>query len=628
MDALQKLGKDFGKMSVIDEIKQRVDIVEIASEYIPDLKKAGRNFKALCPFHPEKVSSFYIFPERQSWHCFGACGTGGDVFSFVMRKEGVDFGEALRILAQKAGVPLTPKQGSEREETAERLKGINEAAAEYYHYLLLHSPEAQEARSYLAQRGVSERMIEEFYLGFSLDSWEALRGELTKRGYQEDEMVSAGLLVEREGGGTYDRFRNRLMFPIRDIAGRVLGFGGRALDDSLPKYLNSPQTAVFDKSSTLYGIDRAKGSIRKQNLAVVVEGYMDVLAAHQYGFNNVVASLGTALTEKQVGIIKKLTKSLTLALDADAAGEMATLRGIEVASHTFDQKVVPLPTSQGLVKYENLLDAEIRVMVLPPGKDPDDIIKENPGDWERLLERALPVVDYTFNLIVSKIDLTKLKDKSLAVDQLLPVINEIKDPVRQAHYLQRLSRLVAVDEHTLASALKRMQPSRMRGKGNIKPPSVLVPSLSPGDPLAEYCLSLLIRSPKLQSYATELSADYFEHSESRELFLTWNETPDIDSMRQRLDAVLQEYLDMLLTKPLPPMSEEEEGKALVDCAYRLKMRWLRELKVKEKALISDAQAEGIDSELEELQQSGIMLNTQLRDGFLHRRDRKNKGRGI
>src|SRR4030042_4268403 len=335
-------------MGVVDEIKQRVDIVEVASEYIPGLKKAGRNFKALCPFHPEKVPSFYVFPERQSWHCFGACGMGGDVFSLVMKKEGVDFGEALRLLAQKAGVSLTPKQGDEREETAERLKKINEADAEYYHHLLLQSPEARWTRSYLGQRGISDKTIEEFQLGFSPDSWEALRGELTEGRYPGGELVSAGLLVEKEQGGTYDRFRNRLMFPIRDIAGRVLGFGARVVDDSLPKYLNSPQTAVFDKSNSLYGIDRAKSGIRKQKLAVVVEGYIDVLAAHQFGFNNVVASLGTALTERQIGIIKKLTKSLVLALDADTAGEMATLRGIEVASHTFDQKTVPMPTSRGL----------------------------------------------------------------------------------------------------------------------------------------------------------------------------------------------------------------------------------------------------------------------------------------
>jgi DNA primase len=261
-------------------------------------------------------------------------------------------------------------------------------------------------------------------------------------------------------------------------------------------------------------------------------------------------------------------------------------------------------------------------MVLPSGKDPDDIIKESPVEWERLLEGASPVVDYTFTLIVSKLDLTKLEDKSLAVDQLLPVISELKDPVRQAHYLQKLARLVAVDEHALASALKRTRPSKLRRKGDLAQPSTLVPALSFGDPLVEYCLSLLIRYPKLRSYATELSADYFVHSESRELFLVWHDAADLDSMRQRLDVVLQEYLDRLLAKPLPPMSEEEQKQALADCAYRLRERWLRELKAKEEFLISDVQSDSIDNELEELQQLGIRLNTQLREVFLHRRERK------
>ncbi len=607
-------------MGVIDETKQRVDIVEIVSDYVPGLKKAGRNFKALCPFHPERVPSFYVFPERQSWHCFGACGTGGDVFSFVMRKEAVDFGEALRILAQKAGVSLTPKQPDESQREAERLKEINEAAAEYYHYLLLHPSAGEETRNYLAQRGISDKTIEEFQLGFSPDSWEALREQLMKKGYQEDELVAAGLLVEKEQGGTYDRFRNRLMFPIRDIAGGVSGFGARALDDSLPKYLNSPQTLIFDKSGALYGIDRAKSAIRKQNLAVVVEGYMDVIVAHQYGFNNVVASLGTALTERQVGIIKKLTKSLTLALDADAAGEMATLRGIEVASHTFDQKVVPLLTSAGLVKYENSLDAEIRVMVLPPGKDPDDIIKESPEEWERLLEEAPPVVDYTFDLIVSKLDLTKLKDKSSAVDQLLPLIAEIKHPVRQAHYLQKLARLVTIDEQNLASALSRLKrPAKLKGEGEIVQPSTLIPLLSSSDPLAEYCLSLLVHYPQLRSHATELSADLFPHSEKREIFLAWHSATDLDSMRQGLDATLQEHLDALLTKALPPLNEEEQEHALRECLYRLQERWLRDLKAKEEWLLSDVQSEGSAAELEELQQSAVRLNTQLREVFLQRK---------
>ncbi|HWR71133.1 MAG TPA: DNA primase, partial [Dehalococcoidia bacterium] len=311
-------------MDTVDEIKQRLDIVEVLSSYVPDLKKSGRNFKAVCPFHSEKTPSFFVFPERQSWHCFGACGTGGDMFAFVMRKEGVDFKEALNILAERAGVTVVQRKLDEGKSEADRLKEINEAAADYYHNLLFHSSGGQRTREYLVRRGVSEKTMRQFLIGYSQDSWDSLRLELLKRGYHENELSAAGLLVEKEKeAGSYDRFRNRLMFPIRDAGGRVVGFGARALDDSLPKYLNSPQTLIFDKSSSLYGIDFARPAIRKENLVVIVEGYMDVIVAHQHGFTNVVASLGTALTEKHVGIVKKLTNRLVLALDADAAGEMA-----------------------------------------------------------------------------------------------------------------------------------------------------------------------------------------------------------------------------------------------------------------------------------------------------------------
>lgn len=614
-------------MDTIDEVKHRIDIVEVVGSYVPDLKKAGRNFKALCPFHQEKTPSFYVFPERQSWHCFGACGTGGDAFSFVMKREGVSFGEALRILAEKAGISLTLGKKSEDGETeTEKLKRVNEAAAEYYHDLLLQSSSGRQALTYLAQRGILEKAVSEFQLGYSPDSWDSLRQEMLKRGYRQSDLLAAGLLIEKERGeGTYDRFRNRLMFPIRDGAGRVLGFGARALDESLPKYLNSPQTLVFDKSNVLYGIDHAKSAIRKQDLAVIVEGYMDVIVAHQYGYSNVVASLGTALTERQVGMIKKLTKSLVLALDADAAGEMATLRGIEVASHTFDQKVVPLPTSAGLVKYEDVLDAEISVMVLPAGKDPDDILKDDPKEWERLLDKASPVVDYTFDFVVSKLDPTKTKDKSSAVDKLLPLIAEIKHPVRQAHYLQKLARAVALDEKSLASAIKqlRLQPTSPRRERHTTQPSGLVPSLSPYDPLAEYCLSLLICHPQLRSNALDLSADFFTtHSENRELFLAWQRSDDLEAMRQGLDLALEEHLDAILAKSLPPLSGQEPEHALRECVYRLRERWLRDMKTKEKILLSEAETEGSTANLEEIQQSAIKLNSQLGEVFLHAKQRK------
>jgi len=617
-------------MDTVDEIKQRLDIVEVLSSYVPDLKKSGRNFKAVCPFHSEKTPSFFVFPERQSWHCFGACGTGGDMFAFVMRKEGVDFKEALNILAERAGVTVVQRKLNEGKSEADRLKEINEAAAEYYHNLLFRSAGGQSTREYLIRRGVSEKTMRQFLIGYSQDSWDSLRQELLKRGYHENELTAAGLLVEKEKeAGTYDRFRNRLMFPIRDMAGRVVGFGARALDDSLPKYLNSPQTLIFDKSSSLYGIDFAKPAIRKENLAVVVEGYMDVIVAHQHGFTNVVASLGTALTEKHVGIVKKLTNRLVLALDADAAGEMATLRGIEVASHTFDQKVVPTPTSAGLVKYEEQLDAEISVMVLPEGKDPDDVIKESPDEWERLLKQAAPVIDYTFDLVVSKLDTAKAKDKSQAADQLLPLIAEIKHPVRQAHYLQRLSRAVAVDEQTLAAALGQFKQNKPGPRRETKAPpaSSLVPRLSSGDPLAEYCLYLLFTYPDLRSHASDLRVDHFLNTEDRELLMAWQKTTDLDSLRQELDFSLQEHLNALVSKTTPPLHGEAQERALRQCLNRLRERWLKELKAKEQILISELEAADKATDLQEIQKSAVKLNAELGEVFLYGKERKKRASG-
>jgi DNA primase len=394
--------------------------------------------------------------------------------------------------------------------------------------------------------------------------------------------------------------------------------------------LNSPQTLIFDKSSSLYGIDFAKPAIRKENLAVVVEGYMDVIVAHQHGFTNVVASLGTALTEKHVGIVKKLTNRLVLALDADAAGEMATLRGIEVASHTFDQKVVPMPTSAGLVKYEEQLDAEISVMVLPEGKDPDEVIRESPHEWEQLLKQAAPVIDYTFDLVVSKLDTTKAKDKSQAADQLLPLVAEIKDRVRQGHYLQKLARMVAVDEHKLDSALgelKQKLPGSRREARSIPPPR-LVAKHSSGGSLAEYCLYLLLTYPDLRSRASDLRVDYFLNTEDREILLAWQKTMDLDSLRQELDISLQEHLDALLAKPWPPLKKNEEERDLRRCINLLQERRIKDLKAKEASMLSETHTEGNLAELAELRE-GVRLNSELYNterggGFLHGKEERKR----
>ncbi len=589
-------------MSVIDEVKQRIDITEVVSQHVK-LTKSGRTFRGLCPFHSEKHPSFFVYPERQSWHCFGACNTGGDAFSFIMKKDGIGFGEALRLLAQRAGVALPSRlePGAKRDEQ-ERLYQINEAAAQYFHNLLLNSSAGEEARSYVASRGLSPETITSFQLGLSPNSWEALKQHLMEMGYTESELLTAGLVIETEAGGTHDRFRNRLMFPISDIRGGITGFGARALDDSLPKYLNSPQTPAFDKSSSLYGINRAKAAIRQQNMVVIVEGYMDVITAHQNGFNNVVASMGTAVTEKQISVVKRLTKNMALALDADAAGEEAMLRA---------------------VGYENTLDAEVKVIILPGGRDPDDVIKEDSKMWQKLLEEALPIVDYTFNMVTAKLDLTTAKDKSLAVDKLLPIIAEIKDTVRQAHYLQKLARLVNVTERRLEAYLSRIKPRGGAKELKREAPTKAQHPFS-SKPREEYCLALLLQHPELKALSQHPLPEYFEGSENREIFVAWQQASDLSSLKDKLDLAIWEHLDYLLTKSLPPNQIEEK---YADAALLLREGFLRGLATKrEAALALEAELGGTAAELAKLEEQGIEISLQLGEVF-SQKSRKVRSKG-
>jgi DNA primase len=570
-------------MSVVDEIKQRLDIVDVVSEYVR-LAKAGRNFKALCPFHSEKTPSFFVFPERQSWHCFG-CGAGGDVFSFIKRKEGIDFGEALRILAQKAGITLARRERKETEsKEIERLRKINEAAAGYYHYLLLNAKPAQGARLYLEGRGIWGKTIGEFQLGYSLDSWDDVKQYLMAMGFSQPELLASGLLVESESGG-YDRFRGRLMFPIRDSRGRVLGFGARALDDSMPKYLNSPQTPIFDKGSILYGLDRAKDAIREQQRVVIVEGYMDVIMAHQHELRNVVATMGIALTEKQIATIKGLTKSLILALDSDAAGDAATWRGIEILRQALDRELWEMPNWLGATSQ---LGARIKVISLPRGKDPDDVIRESPEEWQRSVEEALSVMDYLL-AAASGLDLTQAEARAQASEQLLPLIAEIGDEVERETYLGKLARLLGVSERTLANRAARLHRTESERAKGAKPLRLSPPS---GDPLEEYCLCLLLRYPELRERAEKLSAEHFERSENQELFIAWRDNPQ--AIEQGLDADLHEHLSALSNKPLPREVQEVESareRALADCIRRLEQRQLR---AQEEFMTLDLNPEVID----------------------------------
>jgi DNA primase len=611
-------------MSVIDEVKLKLDIMQVVSEYVK-LQKAGRNYKSVCPFHSEKDPSFFVFPDRQSWHCFGACGMGGDIFSFIMKKEGVDFGQALRLLAAKAGVALIEQTSPKREaESREResLFEINEAAAAYFHHLLLNTSSAANAMNYITGRGISTDTIKEFQIGYAPEGWDTIKQFLQGKGCPEAELLIAGLLVEGENKKSYDRFRNRLMFPIRNIQGKVTGFGGRALDDSLPKYLNSPQTPVFDKSGSLYGIDRAKTYIRQQDRAVIVEGYMDVLAAHQYGYKNVVASMGTAMSDKQLAILKGLTRNLVLALDADTAGEDAVSRSGEMVD-----KMLPVPPSfYGWIKYEDAHKAEVKILILPPGKDPDEVIMEDSARWPKIIADAKPMVDFIFESAVAKLNPESARDKSTVVEKLLPLLNEMKDPIRQAHYLERLSRLLKVDEHVLSDTLRKFKATerKRRGAASVKSSSIASPMVASSSPLEQYCLALLFQYPELKVDCKELTSEHFVNTENRELFDKWQLCNNPALLKDNLDVSLLEHLNKLISREFPSVLTENESvrrETMQECVVRLEERRLRNLESQKQELLAiEAAIGGTAGQLAKLEE-GLEIPKQLRDIFIKQNNR-------
>ncbi len=557
-------------MSVVDDVKSKIDIVDVIGSYVT-LKKAGRNFKALCPFHNEKTPSFIVFPDQGTWHCFGACGTGGDVFTFLMKRENIDFGEALRRLAQRAGVELI-REGPGEDVERKRLRELLATAAAHYHNLLKNHPAAQAAREYVAQRHLKPETVEMFELGFALDDWHAMESFLVNQGFAVRDIEAAGLIVPHEGGGRYDRFRGRLMFPIRNRNGEVIGFGARTLTGEEPKYLNSPQTPLFDKSGTLYGLDLAKEAIRQQNLAIIVEGYMDVIGAHQGGFKNVVASLGTALTEKQLGLLKRLTNRYALALDPDAAGEEATKRGLEIARNALDRKTVPVPLGAGLIGFEERLEAELLVIPMPPGKDPDELIYDDPQQWSELTAHPEPLVDFYFRVLTQDLDLKTARDKSLAVKRLVPIIREIGNPVQRTHYTQQLARLVQAPEQMIAQqvdANQRIVPRPAEAE-------TLAQRAMPR--LEEYLLTLVLHTPEHLARIEFLDAEDFAPAECRALFTALREywTPselfDREAFRVTLDESLVALHDHLISQELPALSEPELAREIENAAHRLQIQ--------------------------------------------------------
>jgi DNA primase len=427
------------------EVKSKLSVVDVVGETVA-LKKAGTTFKGLCPFHGEKTPSFVVTPARESWHCFG-CGKGGDIFSFVMERDSVTFPEALRQLADKAGVEIDERTKREDARRA-RLRQVLDTSIAFYHAVLTGSKAGQGALAYLKGRGFTDATIETYQLGWAPAGWDQMARQLqAKREIRPEELIEVGLASpSNRGRGVIDKFRARVIFPIRDQNGHAVGLGGRLLEGEGPKYLNSPATPLFDKSRTLYLIDKAKGPIRKSSQAVIVEGYTDALMAHQAGFENVVASLGTALTPGQVALLTRYASRIALAYDVDPAGEKAGTLGVTALASLIGQ----LQGDESGVKLE-----DVRVVGLPVGKDPDEVIREDPTTWEAAVTKAKPLVEYLIGHHAARFDLKTSGGRIGFVEAVMPALKDIQDPLRRDEALQEVRRVSGVEERVLRQVLDR-----------------------------------------------------------------------------------------------------------------------------------------------------------------------------
>ncbi len=491
-------------MTAVEEIKARVDIVDLVGETVR-LRRSGKNYTGFCPFHANvHTPSFAVFPDSGTWRCFGACNEGGDVFRFVMKKEGCDFPEALRILAERAGIELHPRTQEDlrAEEEHARLRTLLELAETFFRNSLVATPAGAPVLEYLHHRGLSDSTLEAFGVGLAPAGWDAGTAFFRSKGYTDAELQEAGLAQERENGGLRDRFHNRITIPIRDTAGKLCGFGARIVDpNDQPKFINSPQSPLFDKGRILYGLDRAARAIRAASEAVLVEGYLDVMAAHQAGFENVISPMGTSITEAQIRLLKRFAKRIVLALDPDSAGNAATLRGLELAREAMDRAGEPVFDARGLIRYESRMQADLRVASLPPGKDPDEVVLEFADDWRARIAGAQPVVLHVLQTLTEGQNLADPKVKAMIAARMTPLLEDVENKVERDAYAQHIARVLQVDDRMFLPGLMpkaSRRPTRSRSGAAAREESrVQSPASSATRPEIQesYNLGLLFRQP-------------------------------------------------------------------------------------------------------------------------------------
>lgn len=569
--------------NILEEILGRVDIVEVIAGIIP-LKRAGRNFKACCPFHQEKSPSFMVSPDRQIYHCFG-CGESGNAFKFLMRHERMEFPEAVEMLAKKAGValPETPRQDPAATNLITSIFKANELAVLCYEHSL-RSIEGTKAKDYLAIRGISEQSIRLFKIGLSTERWDSLMNHLRTQGVNLSVMEKAGLILPKDAGGYYDRFRNRLMFPIFDLKSRPLGFGGRVLDQGLPKYINSPETSVYTKGRHLYGLNWSKDPIREADSAVVVEGYLDFILPYQAGFKNIVASLGTALTLEQIRLLKRYTHNVTLVYDGDAAGEMASLRSLDI-----------------FIEEE----MQVKVATLPKGFDPDSFVRKFGVDrFRELVSQAKSLFDYKLGILRSRLDHEGAEGKADISAQMIESIFKFKSAVLQSEYLKRLSQELDVREESLLQEMrKKKSPVPARQQHSVaakKPPAI--------NPTEKLLIRLMLEENKLiERIRNSLEpADFNDERASRIVSVMFDLAGQGRCVEPRtlINHFNEEDVSQIVCESifLDDIAKHDKEKLVDDCIQRMKLDKKRLRREDLHEQIKAAQHLGEEERLQELMQ--------------------------
>ena len=602
-------------MSLVDDVKSRSDIVQVISDFV-DLDTSSRQPKALCPFHSERSPSFVVYPETGSWRCFGSCAEGGDVISFVMKQENLSFAEALTNLANRAGIKVEDRKNEPRKKPVTGLIEANDIAAEYF-LSRLKAPVGTETLEYLIDRGIDIETAVRRGLGLAPSGMETLSGHLRTRNVQARTARDAGLITRKDDGSWRDMFTGRLTIEIRDGRDRLIGFGARTLDGSEPKYLNTPQTDAFDKSSIMYGLNWAAESIRATNEAVVVEGYMDVIAAHEHGFTNVVASMGTAVTGQQLDSLARhasagATGTIILCLDSDAAGEAATMRSLD-----------------GLVDEINAgrnRNVEIKVARPDGGKDPDEAIRSDPDSWKTSLGNAEPLLDY---LIVAKSKLHNLKSGQGIADfanSVASLIYKVKNDYDRDRYWLATATIACVSEQRLKSIVDKPKKASRFGsrrkyspkKGNksqlgeserISSQQVTeVLGSSSGDPLEEHLLSLVLQLDDLREHAVVMPAEFLHSTDNRALFTAWQSSSTLGEISHELGAELTEKAHRLTERVLPPSDQARHVEDVTQCVMRLRERHFRRIKIQQTERLKELDGE----EIQELLDQSLLPNENLR----------------